>query len=611
MKQPVEQSKTFGREMFRQFIYWIILLFAVEWVLVWQLQRFHNERVSEYLAPRASNLELQYKGILSTFEASAFLIFSERISKPPITRLMAEAINANDETRAILRDSLYRQLLLTYRNMHAMSYRQLHFHLPNNESFLRFHRPQKFGDNLTGIRSTVEAANTTQGIITGFEEGRIFNGFRYVFPLSYHGQHVGTVETSISFNAIREQLYKHQNNEFCFMLKKEVIEKKAFPSERNNYQPCVLSPKYAMEVPNIDSAEQSRQHNCDSTLTLNLSANDRKAIAQMLDSTKRFSYHFAQGNKHYVLSFCPVFNYDKKHVGFFFMLSADPVLAQYISQYYSYLWISVVFVLIAIGVLAFMLTNRQIINHQNQKLENMLHTQNRLFSIIAHDLRSPFNAILGFGQILEDELVQSRSDLVKYIRQINQSAHNTFYLLENLLAWSRRQQSKNALQLTVVEAQPVINGIINQHTDRMQQKELIVYSQLPANTFIYADVNAFEMIVRNLLVNAIKFTPRKGEIRIESRVDAQLFYLTISDSGVGMTAEQISQIQNLKQTISKPGTEQEAGAGLGLSLCFDFTHQMNGELRISSRPQQGTTVELSLPLAGLRDMKQAQKQFDN
>lgn len=108
----------------------------------------------------------------------------------------------------------------------SVGIKQLHFHLPNNDSFLRMHRVDRFGDNLTSVRESIRLANQQLKFTQGFEEGRIFNGFRYVFPLFYEANHIGSVELSVSFTALKQLLDQVFDNHFDFILKSEVVETK-------------------------------------------------------------------------------------------------------------------------------------------------------------------------------------------------------------------------------------------------------------------------------------------------------------------------------------------------------------------------------------------------
>lgn len=158
------------------------------------------------------------------------------------------AINSkSEEEMNEWRLKLKKELDEIYPTLSKYSFRQLHYHLPDNTSFLRMHRPQKFGDNLTGIRKTIELVNKNQKPVYGFEEGRIFNGYRFVFPLFYKLKHVGSVEISINLNAVGKIMHRIDKAEWALLLSKEVVLKKVFKSELDNYFEFHLSSNWFMD----------------------------------------------------------------------------------------------------------------------------------------------------------------------------------------------------------------------------------------------------------------------------------------------------------------------------------------------------------------------------
>ncbi|NOR86915.1 MAG: two-component sensor histidine kinase, partial [Bacteroidales bacterium] len=192
-------------------------------------------------------VETKVNSAINTFNLVSQTIFTQIINNKPVLKLFSHANNSNVIIKNNTRDSLYQMLLPTYKYLVRLNIKQLHFHLPNNESFLRFHRPNKFGDNLSNIRYSVKMANKEKVVYTGFEEGRIYNGFRYVFPLSYQRQHIGTVETSFSYEAINYQLKLLGIYYSTIALKKEIVDEKVFEDEQKNYEESVFSEDYVLE----------------------------------------------------------------------------------------------------------------------------------------------------------------------------------------------------------------------------------------------------------------------------------------------------------------------------------------------------------------------------
>lgn len=179
---------------------------------------------------------MEFETLKEAYATTAQTIFNIAVNTETVCSLMAEASSSSDPVKVdSIRKQLYQELFPVYLELEANNLRQLHFHLPGSISFLRFHRPEKYGDSLKGVRLSIDAVNRTKKEAHGFEEGRIFNGFRHVYPLFHKGRFVGTVELSYSFDAIKELASRLYPSQYDLILKKEVIDATVFDEERSNY----------------------------------------------------------------------------------------------------------------------------------------------------------------------------------------------------------------------------------------------------------------------------------------------------------------------------------------------------------------------------------------
>jgi len=165
------------------------------------------------------------------------IFYDLKIDNPTIANIMYKASKTKDKEKlSKLRKKLLNKLLITYKYMHKYNVRQLHFQLPQSISFLRFHRPKKYGDSLKNIRETLNYVNEYKTSISAFEEGRIFNGFRNVYPIYKDNKFVGTVEISFSFDAMQEILSKIDSTSYIFMINNKIVDTKVFKDEKVNYE---------------------------------------------------------------------------------------------------------------------------------------------------------------------------------------------------------------------------------------------------------------------------------------------------------------------------------------------------------------------------------------
>lgn len=192
----------------REFKIWLVLTIVVllsfaSFTSVIINNRQDNE--AAFLKEKLNRFEGDVNSTLATYEVFSNYIF-EKVNSEEVKEIMYQASFASAREKDILREQLYNKLAKTYNQMKDYNYRQFHFHLPNTESFLRLHRPDKYGDLLYDVRESVKIANRDEIFVSGFEEGRIFNGFRHVYPITYNNTHVGSVEISVSTASIIEVL---------------------------------------------------------------------------------------------------------------------------------------------------------------------------------------------------------------------------------------------------------------------------------------------------------------------------------------------------------------------------------------------------------------------
>ena len=239
-----------------------------------------------------------------------------------------------------------------------------------------------------------------------------------------------------------------------------------------------------------------------------------------------------------------------------------------------------------------------LLKEQESQLRELNATKDKLFSIIAHDLRSPFNAILGFSELLiENSKDFDDTETEEYLGIINSSAKNTLTLLDNLLAWARSQTGKNIYNPEKLSLYAVINEILDVSKSIAKIKKISINHIQTTDTEVYADVNMLKTILRNLISNAIKYSNINGEITISATPNENNIEIAVSDNGVGMSEETRKKLFHTNTNISTIGTANEKGSGLGLILCKEFVEKHGGEIWVKSEPRKGSAFIFSLPLS--------------
>jgi PAS domain S-box-containing protein len=239
----------------------------------------------------------------------------------------------------------------------------------------------------------------------------------------------------------------------------------------------------------------------------------------------------------------------------------------------------------------------QELKFKNQQLIQANAEKDKFFSIIAHDLRSPFNAFLGFTRIMVEELnTMSLEEIKEIVLSLRKSATNLYTLLENLLEWSRMQRGIIKFHPVTFPLASNIRESIELIIGSAQKKEIVISYDIPDALSVFADVHMVETIMRNFISNAVKFTPRRGKIKISARKTADNYVeISVHDTGVGMTNELMVNLFRLIEQTGRKGTEGESSTGLGLIICKDFVEKHEGKIWVESEVGKGSAFYFTLP----------------
>jgi PAS domain S-box-containing protein len=233
---------------------------------------------------------------------------------------------------------------------------------------------------------------------------------------------------------------------------------------------------------------------------------------------------------------------------------------------------------------------------KNEELTNLNATKDKFFSIIAHDLKSPFNSIIGFSSLLTRHVNEGDLEGIRrYATIIQDSSQQALDLLMNLLEWSRSQIGR--MEFTPEEAD--ISALISQSVGVLigaaQQKQIAIHKQMPASLVAWADKAMINAILRNFISNAIKFTNPGGTIVISAEQTTEELQISVVDNGVGISKESIDKLFRIEETHSTLGTQREKGTGLGLLLCKEFVDKHGGRIWVESAVGEGSNFSFSIP----------------
>ena len=233
----------------------------------------------------------------------------------------------------------------------------------------------------------------------------------------------------------------------------------------------------------------------------------------------------------------------------------------------------------------------------NDSLKQAITTRDLFFSIIAHDLRNPFNTILGFSNILWNEATKLENEAItQYAGIIRSSATQAHRLAENLLEWAKIQNGQMPFQPRGFLLNTVIQSELSAVSTSALQKMITMSCRVEDSIGVFADENMVAAVVRNLISNALKFTGANGEVEITATERNNMAEVSVSDTGIGMTNAEMMKLFRIESVSTTVGTQNEKGSGLGLLLCHEFITKNGGTIRVESEAGKGSTFIFTLPL---------------
>ena len=254
----------------------------------------------------------------------------------------------------------------------------------------------------------------------------------------------------------------------------------------------------------------------------------------------------------------------------------------------------IIIILLLAGLVSIYIWRHKATKKLNQKLAESNRSKDKLFSIISHDLRNPFSALMGYLEFLKEKNI-SESDRNKYIKELETTTQNTYDLLENLLNLSASRSGNLNYSPLLFDLSELMKSIEKSLITLLNKKSINLKTSIQIKN-IYADKQMFEIILRNLLTNAVKFSNKGGVIEVTANVEQNYYKVAVSDNGVGMDRETIEKLFASEIVESDWGTEGEKGTGLGLSLCKEFIEKHNGKISVESEPGKGSTFYITIPI---------------
>ncbi|MFG0250591.1 MAG: ATP-binding protein [Phycisphaeraceae bacterium JB051] len=573
-------------------------------------QRQLDQETQRYCQSRLTQLRLSLDQARRDFRSMSDLVMDQVIYPANAASLMAIA-QRDPEQADVARMELQRRMTSSYELLRKDGIKQVHFHLKNNHSFLRMHKPQKYGDDLSQIRETVRLANANEKFISAFEEGRIFNGFRYIYPLKHAGEHVGTVEVSSPSSEILQRLASGM--EFVqFLIRKDVVNHKVFKGQQSNYKPCGLTDDFMVENNDFVQAPSLRKNVSNIATADDIMFVKNKLRPLILKSRPGGEADWFKLNGQTMLMvYLPITNVKNESVAAIIGIETNHVLAGLanMSHWQSMAIVTCgVFLIMAISLVGGEWSRARTDAHQtrilNRHIEQADRAKSTFLASMSHEIRTPLTAIMGYGDLLREQInEQSQNEQqVQMINTICRAGEHLQSVINDILDMSKIEAGKMTLENTPFDFIDAINDIQTIMQGRLKDKDvtLRLIASSPMPDMIVTDPTRLRQILMNLVGNAIKFT-EKGYIALhiqaqKSESNCQL-KIKENDTGIGMSAQQAQQLFKAFSQADNTIARQFGGSGLGLNISRKLARMMGGDVTlVETSPNKGTTFGVDLPV---------------
>jgi len=585
-------------KIFTKYKILFILFFILELSLFIFIYREKENRIANYLTEKTNDFQIQYNTIYNFYKQSSQNIFNVIINKPSVIFILEYLqYGQNLNEKDTIRQKLYEHLKTDYKYLTTLGIKQLHFHLPNNESFLRFHKPELYGDDLTNIRYSVKYVNKFKKPIDGLEEGRVIHGFRFVFPLfSTTNKYLGSVETSVLSEAFKEQIKKNFDVNLRFLIKKDVALKKLLEVPKNTYQQSIEDERYFYVLSNNTSPIE------------NLSTQTKQLIKQNIDTKKAFSIACCKQSNKLVVTFLPIKNIEtQENIAYFVAYKKSNYLEEI---NITYLITLIIFTLLNLFFSYFVykvtdkkrflekkiLQSKKELRQLNKKLKSqiqlevqknkeneqiILHqtkmaTMGEMMENIAHQWKQPLNSIsiATSNMILESELGVLSNESA--LQEANLILDSSKFLANTIQDFKEYFKTDN--QLEKINLQECIDKTVKLVLATLHQKgiEVIIHT---SDQDIYLVKGLFTQVLLNLINNAKdalienkNFNNRY--IFIKTIITKDTVDIKIKDNAGGISEDIMEHI--FEQYFT---TKELDGTGIGLHMSRKIIQEnMNGTI---------------------------------
>lgn len=563
-----------------------------------------NSRLELLLNQEVINLAHGYRVTTDRYSVISQIINQELFNNSRVPELFFRAKHAKDEDeRDRLRDMLYFELLPHFYTLREIGVNIIHFIFEDNTSFLRVHKKEIYGDDLSLIRHSVVHANKTKEPLSGFEQGKGTHAFRNLFPLYYKDTFIGSAELSFSSQSMQDAMFELHDTYTNFIVKKALFNLVEYENDFNlNYTQSIEHDEFLF-LNTRSSKESIYPKQILSKQKL------KEQIAKNITHNNSFSLHTNYLNDSYIISFLPIKSIlGQEAVAYIVSYTKSEYLHNMIYQYYIINISAFIGLLALFGVIYLNVKQRlsleQIVKNRTKELEkektvaqNATKAKSQFLANMSHEIRTPMNGLIGIGHLL------SKTDLDEkqknYLQKIDDCAKSLLDIIDDVLDFSKIEAGKMKIEKIGFNLKETIEQLLSPLEVIAEQKNIKIITTYAKSvgSFFIGDSLRTSQVLSNIIGNAIKFTGNGGNINIYiSKVKESRYRFQIQDSGIGLSQDEQKKLFHIFSQADESTTRKYGGTGLGLVISKQIVELMNGKIWLESKEGEGSCFIFEIEL---------------
>ncbi|MGE4294538.1 MAG: ATP-binding protein [Campylobacterales bacterium] len=566
------------------------------WALLFALLNFlKNGHIERYLDEQAAMQNLAWEAAARMNQGTVRTYFHEYVMRPQTLEILNRA--QDPARRANARAQLHHALDAVNRELQNEGFRQFHFHLPGGESLLRFHQPDAHGDNLFGVRYSVKTANTELRPVFGFEAGRVYSGFRSVFPIvdPQYG-HLGSVELSMPFEALRKEISQLLPDwEFLFVVSGKQHERVLFDRQKSLYVPWVVHGGFWLEDPWRILPDSPKPVSDVAGCMVEGAANNPQVRALLESGQSGAVAVPVKNGDHALMLLTAVRDTQGELAGYLVGVRPTHEIVRFNWSLYYGLVIGAVLIVFLGLAIWHLSANRRHLQETNAKLDRALAAEKQFIASMSHEMRTPLNSVMGYLELLLD--VGLRGQALEFAQKASRSAHHLFALINDILDLSKLEADQLELNNEPTDVAVLMRECADMIAPALKPGVDLRVEVCSVCCSPVLDAMRLRQIFINLLGNAAKFTHR-GHIRFFCEADNKeasriRIKFGVEDTGTGIDPQKMSE---LFKPFRRAHGRQYEGTGLGLYLSRALAERLGGTLEARSTPGEGSCFTVTIDI---------------